>query len=213
MFRLLMAILSLTSINTLAQTELPKLTIKEVKEAVARVNPAETCVDEYLKRRKQLIIQLSVSPAVAVAGTMASTYVGGMTAVGIANATGVSGWSGLGYVIVGGAAGAVAGAGVVVADATATGITLANNVLITKAVTEQHLDSPGYYSDRLYEKYLRKSDKDVSKEDFINTLLNADSDGTLCDGTMVKQPKFKIGPKLKYEVAKLKDLVRFVDSK
>lgn len=45
MFRLLMAILSLTSINTLAQTELPKLAIAEVKEAIQRINPESTCVD------------------------------------------------------------------------------------------------------------------------------------------------------------------------
>lgn len=105
------------------------------------------------------------------------------------------------------------GAAVVIADTTATGVTLANNLLITKAVAEQLLNREGYYTDRLYEKYLRKSDKDVSREDFINILLNADSDGSLCDGTMVKQPKFKIGPKLKFKVAKLKDLVRNVDSK
>lgn len=212
MFRLLMALLSLTSINTLAQTESLKLTIKEVKAHVRTINPDATCLDEYLQRRKQLMIKLAASPAIAVAGTMASTYTGGVFAVGLANATGVTGWDGLGYVILGASAGAVGGAAIVVADTTATGITLANNLLITKAVAEQQLNREGHYTNRLYEKYLKKSAIDLSKEDFIAKLMEADANGKLCDGTMVKQPKIKIGTKLKFKVAKLKDLVRFVDN-
>lgn len=212
MKNLLVVLVTLSSLNAFAQKESEKIKIKEIKNHVKTSNPDSTCLDEYLKRRKELIIKLSVSPAVAVAGTVAGGYTGGMSGLGIATATSVEGWSALGYVIVGAAAGGAAGAVATVAGTTATGITLANNVLITKTVAEQQLGRSGVYSDKLYAKYLKKSQVDLSKEEFLNKLVEADQEGDLCNGSMVKQPKVKIGTKLKYKVAKLKDLVRYIDN-
>lgn len=212
MKNLLVVLVALSSLNAFAQKETEKIKIKEIKNLVKTSNPDTTCLDEYLKRRKELIIKLSVSPAVAVAGTVAGGYAGGMAGIGIATATSVDGWSALGYVIVGAAAGGAAGAVATVASTTATGITLANNVLITKTVAEQQLGRSGVYSDKLYAKYLKKSQVDLSKEEFLNKLVEADQEGNLCNGSMVKQPKIKIGTKLKYKVAKLKDLVRYIDN-
>lgn len=202
----------LSSLNAFAKNSPEKIKIKEIKELVETSNPDGTCMDEYLKRRKELIIKLSVSPAAAVAGTVGGIYVGGTTVIGVAGLAAVDGWGLLGYGIMGAIGGGVAGATAVVGSATATGITLANNILITKAVAEQQLDRSGEYSEKLYRKYLKKSKVDLSKEDFLTKLTEADQDGKLCDGSMVNQPKIKIGTKLKYKVAKLKDLVRYVDS-
>lgn len=188
-----------------------KIKIKEIKTHLKTINPDTTCMDEYVRRRKQLIIKLAASPAVAVAGTMASTYVGGAAAGGIAVASGVEGWTGLGYVIGGGLIGGASGAVAVTADTVATGITLNNINLILKTVAEQRLEKEGPFTQKLYQKYLKKSKKDISQEDFIARLIEADANGALCDGTMVKQPKIRLGMKLKYKVAKLKDLTRHMD--
>lgn len=209
----LLSIILLFSVTNVSANVESKIKIKEIKAHLKTVNPDTTCMDEYLQRRKQLIVKLSLSPVVAVAGTMASTYVGGTAAAAIAGARGVDGWSGLGYVIGGAALGAVSGAAVAGVDATVTSVTLANNVLITKAVAEQHLDRDGFYTNKLYKKYLKKSAVDLSREEFVAKLMEADANSELCDGTMVKQPRIKIGTKLKYKVAKLKDLVRSLDAR
>jgi hypothetical protein len=49
---------------------------------------------------------------------------------------------------------------------------------------------------------------DLSQDEFVAKLLAADADGSLCDGSMVKQPKIRIGTKMQFKVAKLKDIVR-----
>lgn len=212
MKNLLVVLVTLSSLNAFAQKESEKIKIKEIKNFVKTSNPDSTCLDEYLKRRKELIIKLSVSPAVAVAGTVAGGYAGGMAGIGLANAASVDGWGVLGYAILGATAGGATGTVATAASATATGITLRNNVLITKTVAEQQLGRSGIYSDKLYAKYLKKSQVDLSKEEFLNKLVEADQEGNLCNGSMVKQPKIKVGTKLKYKVAKLKDLVRYIDN-
>lgn len=206
-----LVLLASLSSSFAAEATPTKIKIKEIKNHLKITNPDTTCMDEYVKRRRQLITKLAVSPVVAVAGTMASTYAGGVVAGGIATASGVEGWTGLGYVIGGAVIGGATGAVAVTANATVTAVTLNNINLILKSVGEQRLDREGPYTDKLYKKYLKKSKKDISKEDFIARLIEADGNGSLCDGSMVKQPKVRLGTKLKYKVAKLKDLTRHMD--
>lgn len=212
MKKFIILIASLASLTSLADSPAPKIKIKEIKQYVKTINPDSTCMDEYIIRRKQLIIKLSLAPVRVAAGTVASAYTGAMMAAGVANSTGVDGWAGLGYVVGGGMLGGAIGATATAVDATVTGITLKNNVLITKAVYEQQTNREGLYTDRLYKKYLKKSKVDLPKEDFLQKLIAADAEGKLCDGTMVKQPRIKLGSRLKYKVAKLKDLIKFIDN-
>ena len=209
MKKILAVMLLVSCSNLLASTQ--KVTIKEIKAHLQTVNPDTTCMDEYVARRKQLMIQLGVTPVAAVAGTVASTYVGGAAGVAIGGAAGAEGWSGLGYAIGGAMVGAASGVIAVGVNATVTIVTLNNIDLILRTLGEHHLNVEGSKTDKLYSKYLKKSKTDLSKDEFLSKLLAADADGTLCDGTMVKQPRIKIGTKLKYKVAKLKDLVRGVD--
>jgi hypothetical protein len=209
MKKLLTVILLVSSTNLLAGPQ--KVTIKEIKAHLQTINPESTCMDEYIARRKQLMIKLGLTPVVAVAGTMGSTYVGGMTGVAIGGASGAEGWSGLGYAIGGAMVGMATGVVAVGVDTTVTAVTLNNIDLILRTLAEYHLNVEGTKSEKLYSKYLKKSQTDLSKEEFLAKLIAADEDGTLCDGSWVKQPKIKIGPKLKFKVAKLKDLVKGVD--
>ena len=213
MKKLLTVMLLISCSNLFAADPAPesKISIKEIKAHLKTINPETTCMDEYLGRRKQLIIKLGFTPVVAVAGTVASTYIGGVAGVGLGMANNAEGWSGLGYAIGGAMAGAAAGVVAVGVDTTVTAVTLNNIDLILKTLAEQHLDREGMKSDKLYAKYVKKSAVDLSKEEFMQKLMKADADGSLCDGSMVKQPRIKIGTKLKFKVAKLKDMVRGVD--
>ncbi len=187
------------------------VTIKDIKAHLKTINPETTCMDEYLGRRKQLIVKLGLTPVVAVAGTVASTYVGGVAGVGLGMANNAEGWSGLGYAIGGAMVGAAAGVVAVGVDTTVTAVTLNNIDLILRTLAENHLNVEGPKTDKLYAKYVKKSKLDLSKEEFMSKLLEADADGTLCDGSMVHQPRVRIGTKLKFKVAKLKDVVANMD--
>jgi len=201
----------LTVMLLISCTNIFAVTIKDIKSHLKTINPDSTCMDEYLGRRKQLMIKLGLTPVVAVAGTVASTYVGGVAGVGLGMANNAEGWSGLGYAIGGAMVGAAAGVVAVGVDTTVTAVTLNNIDLILRTLAENHLGQEGMKSEKLYSKYLKKSAVDISKEEFITKLMKADADGTLCDGSMVKQPRIRIGTKLKFKVAKLKDMVRGLD--
>lgn len=211
MKKLLAIILIVTTSNVFADVA-PKITIKEIKAHLKTINPETTCMDEYLQRRKQLIIKLAATPAIAVAGTVASTYVGAAAAAGISAASNIDGWGALGYTIGGamiGGASAIVAVGV---DTTITAVTLNNIDLILRTLAEQHLDRAGVKTDKLHAKYLKKSKVDLAKDDFLVRLMTADESGTLCDGSLVKQPRIRIGTKLKFKVAKLKDVVKLMDA-
>jgi hypothetical protein len=208
MIKLLAAILMISSISTPADTG-TKVRIKEIKSYLKTIDNDTTCMDEYIKRRKQLIVKLSLSPITMTAGTVASIYVGGAAGAGAAIVTGVAdGWQGLGYVAGGMMLGTAAGAVATTVDTTATAVTLRNIDLILKTLGEQYLNRDGLKSEKLHLKYVKKSGTEISKDEFITRLMVADANGTLCDGTMVKQPRLRIGPKLKFKVAKLKDIAR-----
>lgn len=211
MKKLLTIMLIVVSSNVLADVA-PKVTIKEIKAHLKTINPETTCMDEYLQRRKQLIIKLAATPAIAVAGTVGSTYVGGVAGTALAAARGLDGWQGLGYAVSGAALGAMSSVAAVGVDATITGITLNNIDLILRTLAEQNMDRAGVKTNKLHAKYLKKSKLDLSKDEFLTKLMEADADGTLCDGTYVKQPRIRIGTKLKFKVAKLKDVVKLMDN-
>lgn len=202
----LMVILSATS--SFAQAT-PKMTIKEIKAYMETINPDTTCMDEYLQRRKQLIVKMSLSPLIVVGGTAGSAYVGGATGAAIGSSLGgASSWSALGYAIGGVFLGGAGGIVTTAADTTATALVLKNLNNILKTLAEQHMDRAGERTETLYAQYIKRSKSEISKEEFLGRLMAADASGALCDGSMVKQPKIKLGSKLKYKVAKLKDIVK-----
>lgn len=207
MKKLLALFVILSASSAMAQS-LPSVKIKEIRAHLKTVNPDTTCMDEYLKRRSQLIGKLALSPVLIVGGTVASTYVGGVTATAITSAAGSDGWAQLGYAIGGAGLGLVAGAGVTIADTTSAALILNNSTTIVKALAEQYTNQEGEKSEELYRKYVKRAKSEISKEEFFNKLLAADANGSLCNGSMVKQPKIRLGSKLKYKVAKLKDVVR-----
>lgn len=190
--------------------EIPKTKISDVKELLSTMNPDATCMDEYLKRRKQLIVKLSLSPATVVVGTLASAYTGALGAGLLANAltnpeAGVY-VDGLVYVVNGLFFGFVAGAAGTITDTNITAFQLADIDTIVKALAEQYRNQSGKKSEKLYARFIKKEENPVSKEVFFSNLMELDASGKLCDGSLVKQPRFKIGSKLKFKLARTKHL-------
>ncbi len=189
-----------------------KIKIKEIKAYVETINPDSTCLDEYLKRRKQLIVKLSVSPLMIAAGGVSSFYGGALVGLGVAVATNASGWAPLTYAASGAVLGLGAGATGSSTNTVLAAVNLRNTNLIIQTIASQKMNIETDKVAGLYKNYLKKSDKDLSREQFLSRLLELDSAGTLCDGSLVKQPKIKFSSKLKHKVAKLKGVVLGVDS-
>ena len=183
--------------------EAPAVRIKAVKELIASIGPDNTCMDEYLKRRKQLIIKLSLSPVTIVAGTYAGTIAAGLVGVGIAS---VVSFDPLGGVILGMFSGFV-GTGIgTLANTNIAAFQLADVDRILKTLAELHLNQPGKKSAKLYAKYAKNADKPVDELTFQDKLLELDNSGNLCDGSMVKKPRLASGRKLKHKIARSKQL-------
>lgn len=199
--------LALSFSNAFADTT-PKLKIKDIKNYLKTINPDTTCMDEYLVRRKQLIVQLSVSPVLMAGATAASGYTAAYTAVAISSAAGMGGWTGVGYAIGGGLVGIAASGAVVAAETTRAALVLSNMTKIVKTLAEQHMNIEGENSEKLYAKFAKRSKSELSQDEFTEKLLAADADGSLCNGSLVEQPRIRLGTKMQFKVAKLKDIVR-----
>jgi hypothetical protein len=183
--------------------EAPAVKIKDVKELIASMGPENTCMDEYLKRRKQLIIKLSLSPVTVVAGTYVGTIAAGFVGVGIAS---VVSFDPLGGVILGMFSGFV-GTGIgTLANTNIAAFQLADVDRILKTLAELHLNQPGKKSAKLYAKYARSSKNPVDEQTFQDKLIELDNSGNLCDGSMVKKPRLSSGRRLKHKIARSKQL-------
>lgn len=206
-------ILALSSFTLYADdSEVEKIPVKEIKAYVETINPETTCLDEYLKRRTQLIVKLSATPVIVAAGAVASFYGGAAAGAGIAYVVQPDGWGALTYVVGGAVLGAAGGAVATTADSAVTAVQLRNTNLIIQALASQLMQRESDRVEKLYAKYLKRSEKDLPQEEFLTKLMQLDEKGSLCDGSLVKQPKIKIGPKLQFKVAKLKGLVKGIDT-
>lgn len=187
---------------------LEKVKVNEIKGLVKDLGQEATCLDEYLQRRKQLLIKFAVTPVVLTASAAAAAVVGGYTGVGIAAATGQGshGWTALGYFIGGAMVGTASTVLVVTADTTASGLNYYDNDLMMKALGEYYLDREGEKMNKLYSKVTKKMDDKPSYDEFVDKLVSMDQSGELCDGSLVKQPMVKLGFKLKYKLARPKNL-------
>jgi hypothetical protein len=92
-------------------------------------------MDEYLKRRKQLLIKLSLSPATIVVGTYATTFGGAFVGSGAVYALGIDP---LGGVILGMVGGAFSSGAITLTDTNIKAFQLTDIDRILKARAEQN---------------------------------------------------------------------------
>ncbi|MFA5584203.1 MAG: hypothetical protein WDA09_08305 [Bacteriovoracaceae bacterium] len=188
---------------------LEKVKISHVRELLKGTNPDTTCLDEYLKRRKQLLIKFSLTPVTLTAAAAASFFVGGFAGVGVGNVVIASGgtsdpWALLGYAVGGVMIGTATSIVVVTADTAASGMNYYDNDLVMKTLAEYYLDRPGDKLNKLYQKVTKKMSESnrPTESEFLQKLIELDESGKLCDGSLVKQPRIRLGTKLKYQVAR-----------
>lgn len=185
-----------------------KVKISDVKNLVSsQLDNGSTCLDEYLKRRKQLLVKFAFTPVTVSASVAASIAAGGMTGVAIAKLTGVGGdWTALGYFIGGAMIGTATTIVVLTADTTMSGLNYYDNDLMMKALGEHYLNRDHRKFEELYLKATKKMTVKPSFEEFVDRVVSMDQSGELCDGSLVKQPRIRLGTKLKYKLARPKDL-------
>ena len=193
--------------------QVPEVTVKEIRKYVEGVGAGETCLDEILKRRKQLILKLAITPLTAPIMVGGTIYVGGISGAFLGGKYGAPGsWGDLAGAVTGIVLGGLGSAIFVGVDTTVTAVKLRRLNLIIKALGENYLCRQGNKSERLYEEYRAKSgESPLPRDAFFHALPESDHTGALCDGSMLKKKIVRLGPKLKYRVATSKDFIRFLN--
>jgi hypothetical protein len=185
--------------------EAKDLPVSEIQEFVKGVDPEKTCMDEMLARRKQLVRKLSLKPLVAPVQLVGVTFLAAKAGLAIGKASGGEMADLAGFVagLVYGVAGVIIYTGI---DTTKAGLELHRLNVILKTLGEQYLKRPGSKSDELYAMYLKKEkESPLPKARLMELLVEANENGTLCDGSMKKRRWVRLGPKLKYRVANARD--------
>lgn len=203
-----------------SEPETPRYRIKEIKNYVLTLDPQNTCMDQYLKRRRQVIIQLSLTPLILPA-SFASGAFGGMLAgsvtytvlyrwFGLLTSTN-GGWDQLGYIIGGGVIGA-AGVSVYALANGGMGVAeLIDHNRLLKSLMELHQNEIGPVTEYLFQRFLKQNpETTLSLNAFAETLMQLDQEGRLCDGS-VKRKRARLFPNsLKNKLTRSKDLFHFL---
>ncbi len=183
-----------------AQADLPVpgalVDLDQIEGAIQdEVGDDQTCVDEFIAREKYLKKFLLIAPPIGLVGVPVAGYAGGLTAAALSGAAGVSGWSALGWTILGafGAGGGVLGA--LTFLEVSKGIEFSNNRYMIRLVSAAHLRD---MSNKKIKNFLRRyrskyqQDAGLSDEDIVEELIMLDESGALCDGTVTgKTNKFR----------------------
>jgi hypothetical protein len=190
--------------------------IRDVKNYVRTIDPKTTCMDEYLKRRRNITLQLAFTPATFAVGA-AGTALTGAAAASVSYSVlykllGIfkdpsGGWAQLGYIIVGGTAGAAAGGVYVLADSGFRIKEMIDHQRIMKALMEAHHGEIGSMTKKLHALMLKDyPESSMDLEDLSYYLLSFDQRGELCDGSLrFKKPRF-FKKSLKAKLASSKDI-------
>jgi len=180
--------------------------VKEIREYLKNADQTKTCMDEMIRLRGRMILKLSLKPVEGVVEFFGGAYVG--VFVGARIGASRNGWDALVGAVLGGLAGAGGAVIYTGVDASVTSVKLHRLNLILKALGEQAMGRPGAKTDALYTFYTdRSSSVPMSKEAFVSRLIEADRNGSLCDGSMIRHRIFRRGLRARVAGAK-----QFVDA-
>ena len=197
--------------------------IQQARELIqdGEVPASDTCLDEYLQAQKQLKYMLGLGTFAKGAGTSASGAVAaGVWAgtgalaggTGVATAAGIAGTA----AVVGATAGAIVAVPAVVAYGTYSMTKLIQTNYIIKTIVDAHRGR-GKSLNKFTKRFLRRN-KDargyMTKEAMRAMILDLDSSGALCDGSIKKQRKIKKlrTPKARHQLALKRDIYRYINS-
>ncbi len=174
--------------------------IQSIRKALdsASVPHGETCLDEYLARRDSLIWRLGLWPVSAPATTVAVTYGGLAAGAGAAYAVGqAQSWAALGYMILGGMAGAAVSSVTVVAKGISSGVRVHQLQRMMKAIFEARMLTVKPEIAPIQDSALGELFAGLRPESGINSiqalgarLVQLDTRGALCDGSIRPRSTF-----------------------
>jgi len=197
--------------------------IQQARELMqeGEVLASDTCLDEYLKAQKQLKYMLGLGTFARGAGTAASGAVAAGTwagagalagGAGVATSAAVAGTA----AVVGATAGAIVAVPAVAAFGTYSMTKLLQTNYVIKTIVDAHRGR-GKSLNKFTKRFLRRN-KDargyMTREAMREIILDLDSSGALCDGSLKKQRRIKKirTPKARHQLALKKDIYRYIKS-
>lgn len=169
-----------------------------------------TCLDDYIKREKQLRRFLIWAPPLVVPAVPAAFYGGAyVTAATLSYVGAGGGWNGLVYTILGGTIAGLTTTGVFLTLEVVKGIEFAAMRRMTNLITASQARN---YEHKSVKKYVKKYNKlypadELTTHELVDRVIDLDSSGKLCDGSV----RGKANPrKLKHKLAKRKHLLSYI---
>jgi len=191
----------------------PQERIKDIRVWAQETGESYTCVDEYLKRRKQLAIKMGLTPVV-LPGSVVVGFVGGAYGgVGLFKLSGLpnGNYADLAALALGAMAGTVGSFGVAMTEEISAFVGYFKNQHLLRVIYESHHEG-GEALDQWYADFKRHSSGvQLSKEEFKSEISQMDQDGKLCDGSLVRPRRYKKGTKLKQRLATKKEIFKALE--
>ncbi|MEE2742803.1 MAG: hypothetical protein VYD54_02780 [Bdellovibrionota bacterium] len=186
-----------------------KKIVKSVKNLLKEgsLNASETCLDEYLARHRQLAKMTGFAPLAGVAGTATTTAAGVGTGV-VAGASLGGPWGALIGGSIGGVALGGAGAAAYVGYQVYTVTQLIQNRYLMKVISNAR-DGRGKNLKRFTKSFNRRNKGlNASSSNIADLIVEADMNGTLCDGSIVRKGKKKRLTKIRHYLANKREIIK-----
>jgi hypothetical protein len=194
-FKKIMSLLLITGIfSTNANAEIfadanGKTNIRSIRNALRYkgIDPAKTCVDEFLDRSRNLGIKTGLGLPVGAPLTVGGFYAGAYTGA----AAGMAAGAGFGVIATAALGAIFGGAAIGIGALTYTsvvGIKLGLNNYLLKVVAESH-DKGGKHLERFVRKFNNKFKSELNYQkrgllEIAHIIQKADRDGSLCNGNI-----------------------------
>ncbi len=189
-----------------------KNSIREIKEWLEASDQSQTCLDEYLKRRKELGIKIGFAPIVIAGSTVVGGYGGALAGAGVFELSGIP-YGGLGNVValaIGGLVGSTFGLTLGTAEEVVSLVNFFKNQALLRLLYESKTTT-GEMVEKFYQDFKTSfPQSSLTKQKFVEELSYLDTIGVLCDGSLVKNSRYKNGKKLKQNLATKKEIFYYL---
>lgn len=189
-----------------------KYPIREIRLWLEATDSSETCVDEYLKRRKELGVKIGFSPAIIFGSTLVGVYGGALAGAGVFELSDIPS-GGLGNVValaIGGVVGGTIGLGAGTTEEIISIVNYFKNQSLLRLIYESK-NQQGIVIKKFYEEFSSLyPDTTLNKERFVQEISYLDTLGVLCDGSLVKTTRYKKGHKLKQKLATKNEIFNYL---
>lgn len=189
-----------------------KNSIREIKEWLETSDQSQTCLDEYLKRRKELGLKIGFAPIIIAGSTVVGGYGGALAGAGVFELSGIP-YGGLGNVValaIGGVVGSTFGLTLGTTEEVLSLVNFFQNQALLRLLYETKTTT-GEMVEKFYQHFkITFPQSSLTRQKFVEELSYLDSIGVLCDGSLVKNSRYKKGKKLKQNLATKKEIFHYL---